>query len=72
MTKWQIQRLGESVGGPDPDLGTHMNEIDGKGSPCVLLGTNAATSAALLQSEEFCQVPVFVTTGAPPGNKTIK
>jgi hypothetical protein len=67
-----IQRLGDGMGGPNPDLGTHMNEIDGSCSPGVFLGTNAAASAAFLQSEMFCHVPVFVTTGGPPGNKTIK
>ena len=68
----RIQRLGDTMGGPKPDLGTHMNEIDGSCSPCAFLCTNAAASAAFLQSEAFCHVPVFVTTGGPPGNRTIK
>jgi hypothetical protein len=55
---------------PKPDLGTHTNEIEGTCSPWVFLRTNAP-SAAVPQSDAFCQVPTFVTTGAPPGNKTI-
>ena len=26
----RVQRLGDSVGDPNPDLGTHMNEIEGR------------------------------------------
>jgi hypothetical protein len=55
---------------PKPDLGTHTNEIEGPCSPWVFLRTNAP-SAAVPQSDAFCQVPTFVTTGAPPGNRTI-
>jgi hypothetical protein len=51
--------------------GTHMNEIDG-GCPCWLLFGINAVSAALLQSAEVVQLPVFVTTGdPPPGTSTI-
>jgi hypothetical protein len=49
----RIQRLGDTIGGPKPDRGTHMNEIDGSCSPCVFLCTNAAASAAFLQSEAY-------------------
>ena len=55
---------------PKPDLGTHTNEIEGTCSPWVFLRTNAP-SAAVPQSDAFCHVPTFVTTGAPPGNRTI-
>jgi len=46
------------------------NPPSGTCSPWVFLRTNAP-SAAVPQSDAFCHVPTFVTTGAPPGNRTI-